>query len=603
MVHKVTGATGATGAIGPQGVTGLDGNFGGATFEYLFDTSTAATDPSATYLRLNDVSQNVATELYIDSLDISGSSIDMFMMSIDSVSSVIKGYVRLTNKFDSTQFLLFQITDLTNNGGWWTIDVTNQAFSDISPFTNNEDILASFVTSGNKGDIGATGPQGATGLQGVTGPSNPNATSVTITDTNNNATYYPVFVDSSGVSKTLFIDSITTPFSVNPNTGDFNVVDTLKLTQNQVALGKNAGTTTQGANAVAIGFRAGNATQSINAVAIGNDAGNATQGNSGVAIGHQAGNSGQLANAVAIGDGAGYTTQGTNAVAIGNDAGYATQATNAVAIGDGAGYTTQGTNAVAIGASAGNNAQGNNAVAIGHNAGAGTTTGQGANSIAIGLNAGVASQTAGSICLNASGVALNPSVAGFYVNPIRNDSSGNTLVYNTSTNEVTYGTQAQLLPALINIIYPIGAIIQSSVSTNPGTYITGTTWVAYSAGQVLVGKAGSGTFVTAGSTGGAESNTIVANNLPTHTHPATTTSTDSGHSHSIQRSNVAATLVGVDASVVYQTLANTGTTYTSTQDGNAVITSTTTVSNNTTTNTAFNVLQPYIVVYTWTRTA
>jgi hypothetical protein len=142
-----TGPTGPQGDTGPQGVTGLDGNFGGATFEYLFDTSTAATDPSATYLRLNDVSQNIATELYIDSLDISGSSIDMFMMSIDSVSSVIKGYVRLTNKFDSTQFLLFQITNLTNNVGWWTIDVTNQAFSDISPFTNGEDILASFVTS------------------------------------------------------------------------------------------------------------------------------------------------------------------------------------------------------------------------------------------------------------------------------------------------------------------------------------------------------------------------------------------------------------------------------------------------------------------------
>ena len=40
--------------------------------------------------------------------------------------------------------------------------------------------------------------------------------------------------------------------------------------------------------------------------------------------------------------------------------------------------------------------------------------------------------------------------------------------------------------ALINIIYPIGAIIQSTVLTNPGTYITGTTWVAYGAGQVLV---------------------------------------------------------------------------------------------------------------------
>ena len=107
--------------------------------------------------------------MYIDSLDISGSSIDMFMMTIYSVTSVIKGYVRLTNKFDSTQFLLFQITGLTDNVGWWTIDVTSQSFSDTSPFTNNEEVLASFVTSGDKGDMGATGPRGATGLDGVTG--------------------------------------------------------------------------------------------------------------------------------------------------------------------------------------------------------------------------------------------------------------------------------------------------------------------------------------------------------------------------------------------------------------------------------------------------
>ena len=200
------------------------------------------------------------------------------------------------------------------------------------------------------------------------------------------------------------------------------------------------------------------------------------------------------------------------------------------------------------------------------------------------------------------------------MNPIRNDSSGNTLVYNTSTNEVTYGTQAQLLPALINIIYPIGAIIQSSVSTNPGTYITGTTWVAYSAGQVLVGKAGSGTFVTAGSTGGAESNTIVANNLPTHTHSNTASfaGTPASHSHYLNAPSYGGfvtsdngggvfgadfTRSGIgqnDAAYRWVALAET-----LTPAGSVTMTN----GNNTTTNTAFNVLQPYIVVYTWTRTA
>ena len=109
--------------------------------------------------------------MYIDSLDISGSSIDMFMMSFDSVSSIIKGYVRLTNKFDSTQFLLFQITDLTDNTGWRTINIKQQTFSDISPFTNNQEVLASIVTSGNERDVGTPGLNGVNFFQGGAGGS------------------------------------------------------------------------------------------------------------------------------------------------------------------------------------------------------------------------------------------------------------------------------------------------------------------------------------------------------------------------------------------------------------------------------------------------
>lgn len=64
-------------------------------------------------------------------------------------------------------------------------------------------------------------------------------------------------------------------------------------------------------------------------------------------------------------------------------------------------------------------------------------------------NAGVASQTAGSICLNASGAALNPSTAGFYVKPIRAGVAGvtfvpalpaNVLYYDTTTFEILITT-------------------------------------------------------------------------------------------------------------------------------------------------------------------
>jgi len=77
-------------------------------------------------------------------------------------------------------------------------------------------------------------------------PTIPTPTDINITDDDTNAVFYPTFVSGTG-TQTLLADTTTTQFSLNPNTSDFNVGSTLKLTQTQVAVGKSAGTTTQGA--------------------------------------------------------------------------------------------------------------------------------------------------------------------------------------------------------------------------------------------------------------------------------------------------------------------------------------------------------------------
>jgi len=51
--------------------------------------------------------------------------------------------------------------------------------------------------------------------------------------------------------------------------------------------------------------------------------------------------------------------------------------------------------------------------------------------------AGNASQTAGSICLNASGVAVNPNQAGFFVNPVRTTTATADTILTYSSNEIT----------------------------------------------------------------------------------------------------------------------------------------------------------------------
>ena len=73
------------------------------------------------------------------------------------------------------------------------------------------------------GPTGQTGPTGnasvVTGPTGQTGQSNPNASFITITDTNVTGTYYPTFVSGTGTGQTLYVDATTTPFTYNPSIG------------------------------------------------------------------------------------------------------------------------------------------------------------------------------------------------------------------------------------------------------------------------------------------------------------------------------------------------------------------------------------------------
>ena len=139
-----------------------------------------------------------------------------------------------------------------------------------------------------------------------------------------------------------------------------------------------------------------------------------------IRLGIDAGYTGQGALTTAVGGYAGTTNQGQAAVAIGYSAGNLNQGLGAVALGGGAGSTNQKENAVALGNSAGGNTQGTGAVAIGYSAG---SVNQGEYSIAIGAQAGLVSQFKNSIILNATNTQLDSYTGGFFVNPIRQPES------------------------------------------------------------------------------------------------------------------------------------------------------------------------------------
>lgn len=81
-----------------------------------------------------------------------------------------------------------------------------------------------------------------------------------------------------------------------------------------------------------------------------------------------------------------------------------------------------------------------------------------------------------------------------------------------------YGVTGAPTRALLDLIYPVGAIYMSVNSTNPGTLFGGT-WVAWGAGRVPVGVDTSQTeFNTVLKTGGEKTHTLTIAEMPSHNH-------------------------------------------------------------------------------------
>lgn len=142
--------------------------------------------------------------------------------------------------------------------------------------------------------------------------------------------------------------------------------------------------------------------------------------------------------------------------------------------------------------------------------------------------------------------------------------------------------------------WPIGAVFISVVSTNPATLLGFGTWAAFAAGRMLVGlDAGQTEFDTVEETGGAKTHTLVANEMPAHTHGVT----DPGHTHLTQRYP---TTTGASSGFTADT-SMSGTLADNTLPTKAATTGVTVNSEGG--GAAHNNLPPYVVVYMWKRTA
>ena len=152
----------------------------------------------------------------------------------------------------------------------------------------------------------------------------------------------------------------------------------------------------------------------------------------------------------------------------------------------------------------------------------------------------------------------------------------------TGTNTTQVATTA-FVQSTFQAMYPVGSIYtNAAVSTNPATLLGFGTWAAYAEGKVPVGKASSGTFDTLDATGGAEtdSHTLTIAEIPSHNH-------DNGAYKYMVKVDGTGTTQGVDNSATEINELSGGAIQAAGGGGSHTR----------------DILQPYIVVYMWKRTA
>lgn len=130
--------------------------------------------------------------------------------------------------------------------------------------------------------------------------------------------------------------------------------------------------------------------------------------------------------------------------------------------------------------------------------------------------------------VTASGFIGNASTVtnGVYTNTNQTISGDKTFSGTTSFTGTIDGI------ALVNKMFPVGAIYITAGNTNPGTFLGGT-WAQIAQGRTLigVGTLGSDTYA-AGDTGGSSRVTLSISEIPSHNHDGATGGQSTNHTHS-----------------------------------------------------------------------
>lgn len=178
--------------------------------------------------------------------------------------------------------------------------------------------------------------------------------------------------------------------------------------------------------------------------------------------------------------------------------------------------------------------------------------------------------------------------------------TGTVATTQSSGNSSTAIATTAFVQAAIALLYPVGSIYTNATnSTNPATLLGFGTWTAFGAGRVMVGfNSANALFDTAEETGGSADAITVS-----HTHTASTSISDPGHTHTTTWNNINDFNQGSNSPGAEASPDDTQGTFNITSNSSTTgITASTSITSTGSSGTNAN-YQPYITVYMWKRTA
>ncbi len=131
---------------------------GGAyAFPFIYDGSTVDGRPGVGKLRLSNTIQTGSATLRMDIQIIGGVDISNVLADLRSVTSAVKGSVRLVKMTDPSKWAIFDVSAVALPTGYRNLSVVARASSGSNPFTNGDALLVYIDRNGDSGTVpGAT---------------------------------------------------------------------------------------------------------------------------------------------------------------------------------------------------------------------------------------------------------------------------------------------------------------------------------------------------------------------------------------------------------------------------------------------------------------